>query len=172
VKLGLRGPDRRSEFSGPAIVYDNGDAAIRAIARGEVKPGQVLVVRGMGPKGGPGMAGPASMVVFALDAAGLQNEVAFVTDGQLSGLCNKGLTVAEVSPESAVGGPLSLVENGDRIAIDVDGHSLELHVPEAELAARRVKRGAPILPRSRGYLSVYQRSVQPMSTGAVLVEGK
>jgi dihydroxy-acid dehydratase len=57
----------------------------------------------MGPKGGPGMAGPASAVVFALDAAGLQNEVAFVSDGQLSGLCNKGLTVAEVSPEAAVG---------------------------------------------------------------------
>jgi dihydroxy-acid dehydratase len=172
VKLGLRGPERRSEFSGPAIVYDNGDVAIRAIARGEVKAGQVLVVRGMGPKGGPGMAGPASMVVFALDAAGLQNEVAFVTDGQLSGLCNKGLTVAEVSPESAVGGPLSLVENGDRISVDVDRHSLELHVPESELAARRAQRGQPILPRAKGYLSVYQRSVQPMSTGAVLVEGK
>jgi dihydroxy-acid dehydratase len=172
VKLGLRGPDRRSEFSGPAIVYDNGDMAIRAIARGEVKSGDVLVVRGMGPKGGPGMAGPASMVVFALDAAGLQNDVAFVTDGQLSGLCNKGLTVAEVSPESAVGGPISLVENGDRISVDVDQHSLELHVPEAELAARRARRGKPILPRSKGYLSVYQRSVQPMSTGAVLVENK
>jgi dihydroxy-acid dehydratase len=172
VKLGLRGPDRKSEFSGPAIVYENGDVAIRAIARGEVKAGQVLVVRGMGPKGGPGMAGPASMVVFALDAAGLQNEVAFVTDGQLSGLCNKGLTVAEVSPESAIGGPISLVENGDRISVDVDRHSLELHVPDAELVARRAKRGQPILPRSRGYLSVYQRSVQPMSTGAVLIEGK
>jgi dihydroxy-acid dehydratase len=172
VKLGLRGPDRKSEFSGPAIVYDNGDVAIRAIARGEVKAGQVLVVRGMGPKGGPGMAGPASMVVFALDAAGLQNEVAFVTDGQLSGLCNKGLTVAEVSPESAIGGPISLVENGDRISVDVDRHSLELHVPAAELAARRAKRGQPLLPRSRGYLSVYQRSVQPMSTGAVLIESK
>ena len=172
VKLGLRGPERKSEFSGPAIVYDNGDVAMRAIARGEVKAGHVLVVRGMGPKGGPGMAGPASMVVFALDAAGLQNEVAFVTDGQLSGLCNKGLTVAEVSPESAVGGPISLVENGDRISVDVDRHSLELHVPEAELLARRARLGKPILPRAKGYLSVYQRSVQPMSTGAVLVEGK
>jgi dihydroxy-acid dehydratase len=172
VKLGLRGADRRSEYSGPAIVYDDGESAMRAIARGEVKAGQVLVVRGMGPKGGPGMAGPASMVVFALDAAGLQNDVAFVTDGQLSGLCNKGLTVAEVSPESAVGGPISLVENGDRVSIDVDGHSLELHVPEAELAARRMRRGQPVLPRSKGYLSIYQRSVQPMSTGAVLVESK
>jgi dihydroxy-acid dehydratase len=64
------------------------------------------------------------------------------------------------------------VENGDRVSIDVDRHSLELHVPEAELAARRTRRGQPILPRSKGYLSLYQRSVQPMSTGAVLVETK
>src|SRR5690606_770571 len=127
--------------------------------------GHVLVVRGMGPKGGPGMGGSASMVVFALDAAGLQNEVALVTDGQLSGLCNKGLVVAEVAPESAAGGPISLVENGDRICIDVDASSIDLHVAEAELAGRRARRGAPALPPSRGYLSIYQRSVQPMARG-------
>ena len=153
-----------------AVVYESGPDAIAGIAKGDVKPGHVLVVRGMGPKGGPGMAGPASRVVFAVDAAGLSNEVAVVTDGQLSGLCNKGLTVAEVSPESAVGGALSLVENGDRISIDVDRHVLDLDVPEAELAARRTRRGQPVLPRSRGYLSIYQRSVQPMSTGAVLIK--
>jgi len=141
-----------------------------AIARGEVKPGHVLIVRGMGPKGGPGMAGPASGVVFALDAAGLQNQVAFVSDGQLSGLCNKGLTVAEVSPEAAVGGPLSLVENGDRITIDVDRHLLDLEVAADVLVERRQRRGLPSLPKSTGYLSIYQRSVQPMSTGAVLVK--
>jgi dihydroxy-acid dehydratase len=128
----------------------------------------VLVVRGMGPKGGPGMAGPASMVVFALDGAGLQQEVAFVTDGQLSGLCNKGLTVAEVSPEAAVGGPLGLVEDGDIVTIDVDRQWLALEVTESELARRREKR-VTALPPATGYLSIYQRSVQPMSTGAVLV---
>jgi dihydroxy-acid dehydratase len=170
VKLGLRGPDRKTRFTGTAIVYDSGLEAIEGIRAGSVKRGDVLVVRGMGPKGGPGMAGPASMVVFALDSAGLQNDVAFVTDGQLSGLCNKGLTVAEVSPESAVGGPIALVENGDRITVDVDRQLLALEVPEAELAQRRVKRGAVPLPKSTGYLSIYQRSVQPMSTGAVLVE--
>ena len=126
VKLGVRGLDRKARFSGQAIVYDDGAAAMAAIANGEVKAGQVLVVRGMGPKGGPGMAGPASSVVFALDAAGLQSDVAFVSDGQLSGLCNKGLTVAEVSPEGAAGGPISLVENGDRITIDVDQRTLSL----------------------------------------------
>jgi dihydroxy-acid dehydratase len=170
AKLGLRGAGRATRFSGPAIVFDNGPAALAAISRGEVKPGHVLVVRGMGPKGGPGMAGPASAVVFALDAAGLQNEVAFVSDGQLSGLCNKGLTVAEVSPEAAVGGPLSLVENGDRISIDVDRYSLDLDVAEQTLLERRQARGPVVLPRSKGYLSIYQRTVQPMSSGAVLID--
>jgi dihydroxy-acid dehydratase len=169
-KLGLRGPGRIAKFDGPAIVFDNGPDAIKAIERGEVKEGQALVVRGMGPKGGPGMAGPASMVVFAVDAAGLQNKIAFISDGQLSGLCNKGLTVAEVSPESAVGGPLALVRTGDRIVLDVDKHVLDLVVPEAEMAARRVTLGTPKLPHAGGWLGIYQRSVQPMSAGAVLVE--
>lgn len=169
VKLGLRGPERQTRHSGPAIVFDDATTAMSAIAKGEVKPGHVLVVRGMGLKGGPGMAGPASQVVFALDAAGLQHQVAFVSDGQLSGLCNKGLTVAEVSPESAVGGPLTLVENGDRITIDVDRRLLDLEVAPEVLAARRAKLGEPKLPRATGYLSIYQRVVQPMSTGAVLI---
>ena len=160
----------RRGSTGTAAVYENGLAAIEGIEKGDVRPGHVLVVRGMGPKGGPGMAGPASRVVFALDAAGLTDEVAFVSDGQLSGLCLKGIMVAEVSPESAVGGPLALVENGDRIRIDVDARTLDLDVPEAELIARRVRRGEPALPKSKGYLSIYQRSVQPMSTGAVLIK--
>jgi len=172
VKLGVRGPDRATQFTGKAIVFENGPDAIDAIQRGDVKPGHVLVVRGMGPKGGPGMAGPASRVVFAIDSAGLSDAVAFVSDGQLSGLCLKGIMVAEVSPESAVGGPLSLVEHGDTIRIDVDARVLDIDVPEAELAARRARRGEPVLPVSKGYLSVYQRTVQPMSTGAVLIEQK
>jgi dihydroxy-acid dehydratase len=172
VKLGLRGAGRRTEFTGPAVVFDDCGAAMLAISQGGIPRGSVLVVRGMGPKGGPGMAGPASSVVFALDSAGLQNDVAFVCDGQLSGLCNKGLTVAEVSPESAVGGPLSLVENGDSIHIDVDRHILDLEVAADELAARRARRGEVPLPRASGYLSIYQRSVQPMASGAVLIESE
>jgi dihydroxy-acid dehydratase len=172
VKLGLRGPDRMTQFTGTAIVYEDGREAIRGIESGEVGPGNVLVVRGMGPKGGPGMAGPASQVAFALDCAGLGRMVAFVSDGQLSGLCNKGLSVAEVSPESAAGGPISLVQNGDRITIDVDKRSLDIEVSEPELGARRARLGEPKLPKATGYLSIYQRTVQPMSTGAVLVRGE
>jgi len=144
--------------------------ALAALQRGELKPGEVLVLRGCGPVGGPGMAGSASRVVFAIYAQGLENEVAFVTDGQLSGLCNKGLTVAEVSPESGVGGALGLVENGDAITVDVDGCRLDLDVRPEVLAARRAQAGAPHVSPARGYLSIYRRSVQPMSTGAVLVE--
>jgi dihydroxy-acid dehydratase len=169
VKLGLRDAARKDKFRGRAIVYDDGFAAIAGIKKGAVKPGHVLVVRGMGPKGGPGMAGPASLVVFALYSKDLQNEVAFVSDGQLSGLCNKGLTVAEVSPEAAIGGPLGLVENGDVISIDVDAYKLDLEVAEAELARRRERLGAPKLKPSSGWLSIYREQVQPMSKGAVLV---
>ena len=109
-----------------AVVYDDVPEAIGGVQKGELKPGHVLVLRGCGPKGGPAMAGSASRVVFAIYAAGLENDVAFVSDGQLSGLCNKGMTIAEVSPESAIGGPLALVENGDRIRIDLDARTLDL----------------------------------------------
>ena len=169
VKLGLRDSSRKDRFCGKAVVFDDGFEAIAAIQRGEILPGQVLVVRGMGPKGGPGMAGPASMVVFALYSAELQNEVAFVSDGQLSGLCNKGLTVAEVSPEAAVGGPLALVESGDLIEIDVPGCRLDLEVDEATLDARRRRLGERPLKEAVGWLEIYRRTVQPMSTGAVLI---
>ena len=169
VKPGLRSPEQLLRFAGTAIVYDDVPGAIAGVQKGELKPGGVLVLRGCGPKGGPAMAGSASRVVFAIYAAGLENDCAFVSDGQLSGLCNKGLTIAEVSPESAVGGPLSLVENGDRILIDVNARTLDLDVPEGELVTRRARRGEPVPAPSTGYLSIYQRVVQPMSTGAVLL---
>ena len=170
VKPGLRPPGQPTRLTGRALVYDGVPEAIQGIQSGELKPGHVLVLRGCGPKGGPAMAGSASRVVFAIYAAGLENDVAFVSDGQVSGLCNKGLTVAEVSPESAGGGPLSLVEPGDLITVDVDARVLDLNVPEVELVARRARRGEPALPKSSGYLSIYRRTVQPMSTGAVLID--
>jgi dihydroxy-acid dehydratase len=169
VRPGLQRPGLDGHFEGTALVYDDVAEAIGGVQKGELKPGQVLVLRGCGPKGGPAMAGSASRVVFAIYAAGLENEVAFVSDGQLSGLCNKGMTIAEASPESAVGGPLSLVDNGDRIRIDIDGRTLDLDVPATVLDARRARRGDVPLPAATGYLSIYQRSVQPMSTGAVLI---
>jgi dihydroxy-acid dehydratase len=170
ARPGLRPAGQPTRLTGPALVFDTVPDALAALQQGQLSTGHVLVLRGCGPVGGPGMAGSASRVVFAIYAAGLENDVAFVSDGQLSGLCNKGLTVAEVSPESGVGGPLGLVENGDLITVDVETGRLDLDVTDAELSARRARRGAPHVSPSTGYLSIYRRTVQPMSTGAVLVE--
>jgi dihydroxy-acid dehydratase len=166
VKLGVRDGTRPEFFEGPAKCFDDSVACLAAIEKGEVKPGDVVILRGWGLKGGPAMAGGASLVLFALDAAGIAKETAFVTDCQLSGLCLKGLTVAEVAPEAADGGPLGLVADGDSIRIDVPNRTLDLLVDPAVLATR-----APMtLPKAEGYLGQYQREVQPMATGAVLVE--
>ncbi|HEY7484951.1 MAG TPA: dihydroxy-acid dehydratase [Streptosporangiaceae bacterium] len=168
VKIGAREAGRKTKFTGPADVYESTVDATAAINEDRLRPGHVMVLRGNGLKGGPGMAGSVSRVVFTLYAAGLTNDVAVVSDGQLSGLVNKGLVVGEVSPEAAVGGPLALVRDGDLISIDLDARSLDLHVSAEELQARRAELGERPLPRSSGYLSIYQQSVQPMSTGAVL----
>ena len=111
VKLAVA-DDRRLDFAGPAIVFESPLESLDAVRAGQVKPGQVVVLRGQGVTGSPGM-GMASQLVFALDGAGLTGQVAVVTDGQLSGLVNKGIVVGEVSPEAARGGPLALVEDGD-----------------------------------------------------------
>jgi dihydroxy-acid dehydratase len=128
-----------------------------------------VVLRGLGVTGSPGM-GMASALVFALDGAGLTGQVAVVTDGQLSGLVNKGIVVGEVSPEAAAGGPLGLVRDGDPVSIDVPARTADLQVPAEELAGRRAALAAnpPPRPVEVGWLSVYQRLVRPLPEGAVL----
>jgi dihydroxy-acid dehydratase len=169
VKLAVA-DDRRLEFAGPAVVYDSPAAALDAVRRGEVTGGEVVVLRGQGPTGSPGM-GMASQLVFALDGAGLTGQVAVVTDGQLSGLVNKGIVVGEVSPEAAAGGPLALVQGGDRIRIDVLARVADLDVPGAELARRRASLTASRPPSDeKGWLRIYQRLVRPLPEGAVLRE--
>jgi dihydroxy-acid dehydratase len=167
VKLGIRDGSRPEAFDGRAMVYDDAASAMEDIAAGKLKKGDVLVLRGQGLKGGPAMGGGASIVLFAIDAAGLAKDVAFVTDGQLSGLCLKGLTVAEVAPEAAAGGPLAKVRNGDRIVIDAMKRQLDLDVSPEELAQRPAPSNAYAV-EAKGYLDIYRRNVQPMSTGAVL----
>ncbi|MGD0705025.1 MAG: dihydroxy-acid dehydratase [Trebonia sp.] len=168
VKLAVA-DDRRLDFAGPAIVFDSPAASLDALKAGQITAGQVVVLRGQGVTGSPGM-GMASQLVFALDGAGLTGQVAVVTDGQLSGLVNKGIVVGEVSPEAAAGGPLALVRDGDTIRIDVPGRTADLDVPEAELAGRRAALAAspPARPVEVGWLSVYQRLVRPLPEGAVL----
>jgi len=166
VKLAVA-DDRRLEFTGPAVVFSSPEQAIDAVRDGQVGGGSVVVLRGQGVTGSPGM-GMASRLVFALDGAGQTGQVAVVTDGQLSGLVNKGIVVGEVSPEAAAGGPLALVRDGDMIRIDVPGRTADLDVPADELERRRAElRSAP--PSTEvGWLSVYQRLVRPLPEGAVL----
>jgi dihydroxy-acid dehydratase len=169
VKLGIRDGSRPEYFDGRAVVYENTQSAMADIAAGKIEKGCVLVLRGQGLKGGPAMGGGASLVLFAIDAAGLARDVAFVTDGQLSGLCLKGLTIAEVAPEGATGGPIGKVRNGDRILIDVAARRLDLDVPASELATRPAPPARfPI--DAKGYLGIYRRDVQPMASGAVLTD--
>jgi dihydroxy-acid dehydratase len=168
VKLAVA-DDRRLEFTGPAVVYDSPAQALDAVRRGDVRGGEVVVLRGQGPTGSPGM-GMASQLVFALDGAGLTGDVAVVTDGQLSGLVNKGIVVGEVSPEAAAGGPLALVRTGDQIRIDVPGREADLLVPDEELERRRASLGQPPPPEEKGWLRIYQRLVRPLPEGAVLRE--
>jgi len=164
VKLAVA-DDRRLDFAGPAVVFDSPAQALDAVRGGRVSAGRVVVLRGQGPTGSPGM-GMASQLVFALDGAGLTGQVAVVTDG----LVNKGIVVGEVSPEAARGGPLALVRDGDLIRIDILARTADLDVPAAELQRRRDVLRAPARTEERGWLSIYQRLVRPLPEGAVLRE--
>lgn len=159
--------DGLHRFSGPAKVFSSREDGLAGIKSGEVKPGQVVVLTGLGLRGAPGM-GLTSAFVFAIDGAGLSDQVAVVTDGQMSGLVNKGLTVAEVSPEGAMGGPLGLVRDGDVISVDVEERRIDLEVSASELQHRKAELPAPQAPTGCGWLSVYARSVRPLGEGAVL----
>jgi len=168
IKLGLR-DGKILNFVGKARVFNSTDEAVAGLRDGKIVNGDVVIVRGLGVKGGPGM-GMASRVVFAIDGAGLGADVAMITDGQLSGLVNKGIVIGEVNPEAAVGGPLCLVQDGDEISIDVEAQRVDLNVPEVELAMRR-KQLSPMPEKpDEGWLSVYARSVLPLSQGGSLIK--
>jgi dihydroxy-acid dehydratase len=168
VRIGGVG-ERKLSHRGPANIFHSREEALQAIKKNEIKKGEVVILRGLGVIGGPGMA-MTSAVVFALDGAGIVNDVAVITEGQLSGLVNMGLVVGEASPEAAAGGPLALVEKGDIISIDVKKREVNLEVPAAELEARRARMGKFGAQNERGWLSVYQRTVRPVHEGAVLMK--
>ena len=151
---------------GPARVFDSEDAAIAAIYAGAIRPGDVGVIRYEGPKGGPGMREMLSPT-SAICGMGLDKEVALITDGRFSG-ATRGAAIGHVSPEAASGGLIGLVEEGDRIAIDIPSGSLELLVDEATLAARRERWVCPPPNVTRGYLARYARMVSSADEGAIL----
>ncbi|NLW46016.1 MAG: dihydroxy-acid dehydratase [Firmicutes bacterium] len=151
---------------GPARVFDSEDLAIQAILGGKIKSGDIVVIRYEGPKGGPGMRemlGPTS----AIAGMGLDKEVALLTDGRFSG-ASRGASIGHISPEAMEGGPIALVQEGDRIKIDIPGKRVDLMVDESELARRKAAWRQPEPKIKTGYLGRYSKLVTSANTGAVL----
>jgi len=151
---------------GPARVFDGEESAYQAILGHRIEPGDVVVIRYEGPKGGPGMR-EMLQPTSTMAGMGLDRTCALITDGRFSG-ATRGASIGHVSPEAAAGGPIALVEEGDLIAIDIPRHCLTLEVPEAELARRRAG-WSPRPPAVReGWLGRYARLVTSGNRGAVL----
>lgn len=152
-------------FEGPAKVFNNEFDAFSAVINGAIVDGDVMVIRYEGPKGGPGMPemlSPSS----ALIGAGLGKTVALVTDGRFSGATH-GIMIGHIAPEAADGGPLALVEEGDRIRIDIGSKSLDLLVDEDTLTRRRATWVAPATKVTSGVLRKYANVVKSAHHGAV-----
>ncbi len=154
------------KHEGPARVFDDEETAIAAIKGGKICPGDVVVIRYEGPKGGPGMRemlNPTSAIV----GMGLGESVALITDGRFSG-ASRGASIGHISPEAAVGGPIGLIEEGDIISIDIPGYQLNVKVSDEELAARKAK-WQPRQPKiTTGYLARYAAQVTSGAKGAYL----
>ena len=151
---------------GPARVFNSEDEAIAAIYAGQIKPGDVVVIRYEGPKGGPGMREMLSPT-SAICGMGLDKEVALITDGRFSG-ATRGAAIGHVSPEGASGGMIGLIEEGDVIAIDIPSGKLELKVDDATLAKRREAWVCPPPNVTKGYLARYAKLVSSANKGAVV----
>jgi dihydroxy-acid dehydratase len=152
-------------FEGTARVYNGEEAALAGILNGEVTAGDVVVIRYEGPKGGPGMPemlSPTSAVM----GKGLGKEVALITDGRFSG-GSHGFVVGHVTPEAFDGGPIALLENGDRLTIDAETREIAVALSDAELAARKAKWVRPAPKFTRGVLAKYAATVSSASEGAV-----
>ncbi len=163
VKIaGLTAEQQR--FDGPARVFDDESEAMQAVLTGQIRDGDVIVIRYEGPKGGPGMREMLA-VTSAVKGAGLGGSVALLTDGRFSGATH-GFSIGHVAPEATDGGPIAFVRDGDRIRIDVPERRMDLLVDDAELARRR-EGWAPQTPRyTRGVLAKFARTVSSASVGA------
>ncbi|MDZ4855345.1 MAG: dihydroxy-acid dehydratase [Nitrospirota bacterium] len=153
------------KITGPARVFDSEEACMEAILARRIQPGDVVVIRYEGPKGGPGMREMLSPTA-ALVGQGLGDSVGLITDGRFSG-GTYGMVVGHVAPEAAVGGTIALVNEGDSVTIDADQRVLQLNVPDEELARRRAAWQPPAPRYTRGVLAKYAKLVSSASTGAV-----
>ena len=167
VKRSAVAPERLSH-EGPAKVYDSEDEAIAAIYAGEIKAGDVVVIRYEGPKGGPGMREMLSPT-SAICGMGLDKEVALITDGRFSG-ATRGAAIGHVSPEAMEGGPIAFIKNGDIIEIDITKGILNVKVSDEEMAERK-KNWTPNEPKIKtGYLKRYSKLVSSAMQGAVMLD--
>ena len=159
---GLKNP----VITGPARVFDDEQSALKAILEGQIKPGDVMVLRYLGPKGGPGM--PEMLApTSALIGAGLGQSVGLITDGRFSG-ATWGMVVGHVAPEAAVGGTIALIHEGDSITIDAHQLVLQLNVADDEIAKRRATWKAPAARYTRGVQAKFAHNASSASKGAVL----
>jgi len=151
---------------GPARVFECEEDLEHSLATQDIQPGDVLVIRNEGPRGGPGMR-ELSIPAAMLTGMGLNDSVAMITDGRFSG-ATRGPCIGHVTPEAAIGGPIALVENGDRVEIDIPNRRLDLLVSEAELSRRRAN-WQPHQPAvRRGFLDTYRQIVTQANRGAIL----
>jgi dihydroxy-acid dehydratase len=155
----------RLHHTGPARVFEHEEDAFAAVQAGRIDPGDVVVIRYEGPKGGPGMREMLG-VTAALVGAGLGESVALLTDGRFSG-ATRGLMAGHVAPEAAVGGPIALVREGDTVVFDIPSRRLDLKVPEAELAKRRAGWKAPAPRYKTGVFAKYAATVASAAEGAI-----
>lgn len=152
--------------TGPAVVFEGQEEACEGILAGKVKPGDVIVIRNEGPRGGPGMVEMLSPTSYVI-GAGLGESVALITDGRFSG-GTKGACIGHISPEAAVGGPISLLKDGDIIEIDIPNNTLNVKLTDKQLAERK-KDWKPPKPRiTKGYLAKYASMATSADTGAIL----
>jgi dihydroxy-acid dehydratase len=153
-------------FSGKAVIFNSQEDATTGILVGKVKPGDVVVIRYEGPRGGPGMQEMLAPTA-AISGRGLGESVALITDGRFSG-ATRGGAIGHVSPEAAAGGPIALLEPGDRIEIDIPQRTLNVRVAEEVLAERRRNWRAPTPKINTGYLARYAAMVSSADEGAIL----
>jgi dihydroxy-acid dehydratase len=152
--------------TGPAVIFESQEEACEGILANKVKPGDVVVIRYEGPKGGPGMQEMLSPTSYIM-GAGLGESVALITDGRFSG-GTRGACIGHISPEAMVGGPIGLIQDGDIIEVDIPGHTLNVRLTNQELATRK-KQWQPIEPRiTHGCLGKYASMATSAHTGAVL----
>jgi dihydroxy-acid dehydratase len=156
------------QFEGVAKVFESEEAAMKTILAGNIRPGEVVIIRYEGPKGGPGMREMLSPTA-AISGMGLSESVALITDGRFSG-GTRGPCIGHISPEAMEGGPIAIIRNGDRIRIDIPGRKIDLMLSDREISMRLSQWRPPEPKIKKGYLSRYAKMVSSAGKGAIMLK--